>query len=94
MEKLRCYCRKEEYGELMIYCDNNDCCIQWFHTTCLQITTIPKVKWYCPDCQRKPIKESLNDKQNVEQCSFLVLKSCKEVDSALKRHLILIVHLG
>ena len=54
--ELCCYCRKEEYGELMIYCDNNDCCIQWFHTTCLQITTIPKVKWYCPDCQRKPIK--------------------------------------
>ena len=38
------------YGE-MIGCDNQDCPIEWFHFGCLDITTKPKGKWYCPKCR-------------------------------------------
>lgn len=36
-----CYCRMEESGE-MIACDNTNCPIEWFHTTCLNIKVIPE----------------------------------------------------
>ena len=38
----------------MVACDNEDCSIEWFHTGCLRITTVPKGKWYCPDCRKLP----------------------------------------
>ena len=44
-----CYCRGPDEGE-MIGCDNSQCPIQWFHFECLEITTAPFGKWYCPDC--------------------------------------------
>ena len=50
-----CYCNGPEIGE-MIACDNNDCTIEWFHLKCLRISSdsIPKGKWYCPDCRTLP----------------------------------------
>ena len=48
-----CYCGGPEEGT-MIACDNEDCSIEWFHTGCLRITTVPKGKWYCPDCRKLP----------------------------------------
>ena len=50
-----CYCNGPEIGE-MIACDNNDCTIEWFHLKCLKISSnsIPKGKWYCPDCRILP----------------------------------------
>ena len=47
-----CYCNGPEISE-MIACDNNDCTIEWFHLKCLKISSdsIPKGKWYCPDCR-------------------------------------------
>ena len=48
--KKWCFCKSEE-AELMIGCDN-DCPIQWFHTKCLRINTIPKGKWYFPECRK------------------------------------------
>ena len=50
-----CYCNGPEIGE-MIACDNNDCSIEWFHLKCLKISSdsIPKGKWYCPDCRTLP----------------------------------------
>merc|ERR1711974_36309 len=30
--------------------DPNDCPIEWFHFGCMQLTTKPKGKWYCPKC--------------------------------------------
>ena len=48
---LWCYCRKGEFGQ-MIGCDSTECHIQWFHTSCLRITKIPKGKWFCPDCRK------------------------------------------
>ena len=50
-EKVLCYCKQEEEGE-MIACDHEQCSIVWFHTACLWITSIPKGKWYCPDCRK------------------------------------------
>ena len=39
-----CYC-KEELGGEMICCDNSDCKSgQWFHLSCLNIKTTPRVK--------------------------------------------------
>lgn len=46
-----CFCRAEESG-LMIGCDSDNCPIQWFHTECLKIKSIPKGKWYCPECRK------------------------------------------
>ena len=40
-DELWCYCRTGESGE-MICCDSKSCKMQWFHTTCLHITKIPK----------------------------------------------------
>ena len=47
-----CYCNGEEEGK-MIACDDDQCLIQWFHTSCLKITNVPKGKWFCPDCRKK-----------------------------------------
>ena len=48
-----CYCRGVEKGK-MIGCDNEECHIEWFHTKCLRINTVPRGRWYCPDCRKLP----------------------------------------
>ena len=48
-----CYCGGTG-GGLMIGCDNDGCAIEWFHMECLRIMTVPKGKWYCPDCRKLP----------------------------------------
>ena len=48
-----CYCRGPDEGT-MIACDNTDCKIEWFHTKCLKLQSIPRGKWYCPDCRKLP----------------------------------------
>ena len=50
-QKLYCYCKSEEFGEL-ITCDCITCSIEWFHVKCLYLSKIPNGKWYCPDCQK------------------------------------------
>ena len=37
----------------MIGCDNEDCPIQWFHLSCVQMTMeeVPEGEWFCPECQ-------------------------------------------
>ena len=53
-EKLYCYCRGPEEGD-MVGCDNRNCQYEWFHLTCLGLNTLPKKKhWYCPDCRKLP----------------------------------------
>ena len=45
-------CNKpEETGKAMIGCDNPSCPIEWFHMSCLNMESIPRGKWYCPDCE-------------------------------------------
>jgi len=48
-EPTYCVCQQVSYGE-MIGCDNQDCPIEWFHFGCMNLTTKPKGKWYCPKC--------------------------------------------
>ena len=52
---LWCYRRKGEVGE-MIACDDKDCSIVWFHTTCLHLYKIPKGKWFYPEGRKKKKK--------------------------------------
>lgn len=48
---LYCFCQRVSFGE-MIGCDNDDCKYEWFHWSCVGITSPPKDDeiWYCPDC--------------------------------------------
>ncbi|XP_075227570.1 inhibitor of growth protein 1 isoform X2 [Lycorma delicatula] len=49
-EPTYCLCDQISYGE-MICCDNDLCPIEWFHFSCVALTTKPKGKWYCPKCR-------------------------------------------
>lgn len=51
---LYCFCQRVSFGE-MIGCDNEDCKYEWFHWSCVGITSPPKDDeiWYCPDCASK-----------------------------------------
>ena len=55
---VRCYCRRDEEFDTIIGCDNEQCTIQWYHLSCLQIPQnhVPKGKWYCPDCHKERSK--------------------------------------
>jgi len=55
-EPTYCLCDQVSYGE-MIGCDNDLCPIEWFHFNCVQLSSKPKGKWYCPKCR--------GDKQTV-----------------------------
>ena len=49
-EELYCTCRDISYGN-MIFCESSSCVIQWFHFKCVNLTTTPKGRWYCPQCR-------------------------------------------
>lgn len=49
-EPTYCLCDQISFGE-MIMCDNDLCPIEWFHFSCVTLTTKPKGKWYCPKCR-------------------------------------------
>ena len=51
--ELYCYCCGTEKGS-MIACDNRECKIEWLHNKCLKLKSIPRDKWYCPECRRLP----------------------------------------
>jgi hypothetical protein len=51
-EPVYCICRQIAFGE-MIACDNEDCAVEWFHYSCVNLNKKPKSKWLCPDCQYK-----------------------------------------
>lgn len=50
-EERYCICHGVSFGD-MIKCDNPYCEIEWFHLTCMNITSVPKGKWYCRDCKK------------------------------------------
>ena len=50
-EQLYCYCNGPESGTMIAF-DNPQCTIEWFHLTCLKLTSAPKGKWYCPDYRK------------------------------------------
>lgn len=49
-EPTYCLCDQISYGE-MILCDNDLCPIEWFHFSCVLLSTKPKGKWFCPKCR-------------------------------------------
>jgi len=49
-EPTYCLCDQISYGE-MICCDNDLCPIEWFHFSCISLSTKPKGKWFCPKCR-------------------------------------------
>jgi len=52
MHQLHCYCRDEEYGQ-MVACDNSACKFEWFHFNCVGVKSVPKGQWFCPDCRKR-----------------------------------------
>ncbi|KAF2091778.1 hypothetical protein K490DRAFT_1647, partial [Saccharata proteae CBS 121410] len=52
-EPLYCLCNDVSWGT-MIGCEGDDCRIEWFHISCVGLTSAPKksVKWFCPDCRK------------------------------------------
>ena len=52
-EKTWCSCDQVEFGK-MIFCDNDDCLIQWFHYGCVGVSCAPRGKWFCPECWKLP----------------------------------------
>jgi hypothetical protein len=56
-EPTYCLCHQVSYGE-MIGCDNSDCTIEWFHFSCVNLTSKPKGKWYCPLCTDEKKKKT------------------------------------
>jgi hypothetical protein len=64
-ETVYCICQQISYGE-MIFCENDTCPIEWFHFSCVDLTSKPKGRWYCPDCRiffqkKKPFKSKLKN---------------------------------
>lgn len=60
-EPVYCICQQISYGN-MIGCDNVDCKLEWFHFNCVNLTSKPKGKWYCPQCRgdsHKVMKKNL-----------------------------------
>jgi len=49
-EPTYCLCSQLSYGS-MILCDSKACEIKWFHFNCVNLTTKPKGKWFCPNCR-------------------------------------------
>ncbi|VVC46215.1 Zinc finger, PHD-finger,Zinc finger, PHD-type,Zinc finger, RING/FYVE/PHD-type,Zinc finger, PHD- [Cinara cedri] len=49
-EPTYCLCDQISYGE-MICCDNDLCPLEWFHFSCVSLSTKPKGKWFCPKCR-------------------------------------------
>ena len=69
---LYCFCQRVSFGE-MIGCDNEDCKYEWFHWSCVGITSPPKDDeiWYCPDCASKMEKRKRNGRTECIVCNLL-----------------------
>lgn len=48
--ELWCICRQADVGTPMIFCENMQCTIKWFHFNCVNITFAPKGQWFCANC--------------------------------------------
>lgn len=49
-EPVYCFCSQVSFGD-MIACDNPNCEREWFHYPCVGLTSPPKGKWYCKECE-------------------------------------------
>ncbi|VDO70103.1 unnamed protein product [Heligmosomoides polygyrus] len=50
-----CFCNEKSYGD-MVACDNKACPYQWFHYPCVNISSTPKGRWYCPHCADERVR--------------------------------------
>jgi len=50
-EPVYCICRQIAYGD-MIACDNEECEIEWFHYSCVNLSKQPKNAWFCSTCKK------------------------------------------
>ncbi|CEL99842.1 unnamed protein product [Vitrella brassicaformis CCMP3155] len=49
-DSVRCLkCGKGDDEQLLLLCDNGGCSAA-YHTYCVQLTAVPKGKWFCPEC--------------------------------------------
>jgi len=48
-EPVYCVCRQIAFGD-MIACDNEECAVEWFHYSCVNLKSKPLKSWYCPTC--------------------------------------------
>ncbi|CEL99871.1 unnamed protein product [Vitrella brassicaformis CCMP3155] len=49
-DSVRCWeCGKGDDEQLLLLCDNGGCSAA-YHTYCVQLTAVPKGKWFCPEC--------------------------------------------
>ena len=59
-EPRYCVCQRVSFGA-MIACDNENCDMEWFHYSCVGLSTEAKFKgnWYCPACtaERRRLKK-------------------------------------
>ena len=55
-QKLYCICQRPNC-EPMIACDCDDCKLEWFHFTCINLQRAPKGSWYCDECKIKKRKK-------------------------------------
>jgi hypothetical protein len=51
-EPVYCFCRQVAFGN-MVACDNEECSIEWFHCSCVNLTKMPKNEWLCPTCSQR-----------------------------------------
>ena len=45
-----CHC-KERKGVDMVGCDSKSCTVTWFHLQCVELSAVPRGKWFCPACR-------------------------------------------
>ncbi|KAH8915836.1 hypothetical protein BT69DRAFT_1356244 [Atractiella rhizophila] len=49
---LYCHCRRPSFGN-MVACDGQDCEIEWYHLSCVNLDKGPQGLWYCDICSAK-----------------------------------------
>ncbi|THV06492.1 hypothetical protein K435DRAFT_645105 [Dendrothele bispora CBS 962.96] len=53
-----CICNRPSFGE-MIACDGSACTTEWFHISCVGMSSPPQGDWFCESCRSKrPAKRS------------------------------------
>ncbi|KAH8603079.1 hypothetical protein B0O99DRAFT_605030 [Bisporella sp. PMI_857] len=54
-DRKYCTCQSVSYGD-MVACDNDGCPYEWFHWSCVGLTSEPKGTWICPVCTKNQKK--------------------------------------
>ena len=50
--EVYCVCNGPEYGD-MVQCSGRDFPHNsWFHFSCINLTSVPDVDWFCPECSK------------------------------------------